>query len=328
MGRYRFVDRLSIVVEGGKGGDGAIHFRREKYVPKGGPDGGDGGRGGNVYLVGDRALFSLMDLKYKRHYKAEDGQPARGDLNGRKGRDLYLRVPLGTIVIDEDTGEVLGEIVEHGQTLLVARGGKGGFGNRHFATPTDRSPSKRTLGEPGERRRLRLELKLIADVGLVGFPNAGKTTLLNALSGTSARVGHWEFTTLTPNLGVLYTPYCRIVIGDIPGIIEGASEGRGLGLEFLRHISRVKVLLFVLDGARDPEEQYKALLSEISSYDPDLLKRPRVVALNKIDLLDSLPDLPFEYLPISARTGEGLDVLKRTLMRKVCPMKSGGKGEG
>ncbi len=328
MGRYRFVDRLSIVVEGGRGGDGAVHFRREKYVPKGGPDGGDGGRGGNVYLVGDRALFSLLDLKYKRHYKAEDGKPARGDLNGKKGKDLYLRVPLGTIVIDEDTGEVLGEIVEHGQTLLVARGGKGGLGNRHFATPTDRSPSKRTLGEPGERRRLRLELKLIADVGLVGFPNAGKTTLLNALSGTSAKVGHWEFTTLTPNLGVLYTPYCRIVIGDIPGIIEGASEGKGLGLEFLRHISRVKVLLFVLDGTREPEAQYEALLSELSSYDPDLLNRPRVVVLNKIDLLDTLPDLPFKYLPVSAKTGEGLEELKRTLMRTVCPMKGGGKGEG
>ena len=321
MGKYRFVDRLSIIVEGGKGGDGAVHFRREKYMPKGGPDGGDGGRGGNVYLVGDRSLFSLIDLRYKKHYKAEDGQPARGDLNGRKGKDLYIRVPLGTLVIDEDTGEVLGEIVEHGQTLLVAKGGRGGLGNRHFATPTDRSPSKRTPGEPGERRRLRLELRLIADVGLVGLPNAGKTTLLNALSGTSARVGEWEFTTLTPNLGVLYTHYCRIVIGDIPGIIEGASEGKGLGLEFLRHISRVKVLLFVLDGTRDPLKQYEVLLNEIASYDPALKDKPRIVVVNKVDLLKELPDLPFDYLPVSALTGEGIDELRKTLMKVVCPLK-------
>ncbi|NPB04122.1 MAG: GTPase ObgE [Thermotogae bacterium] len=321
MGRYRFIDRLVITVEGGKGGDGAVHFRREKYVPKGGPDGGDGGKGGDVYLVGDRSLYSLIDLRYKRHYKAENGQDARGDLNGRRGRDLEIRVPLGTLVIDEETGETLGEITEHGEKLLVARGGRGGFGNRHFATPTNRSPSKRTLGEMGERRRLRLELKLLSDVGLVGFPNAGKTTLLNALSGTSAKVGDWAFTTLTPNLGVLYTPHCRIVIGDVPGIIEGASEGKGLGLEFLRHLARVKVLMFVLDATADPKKQMKTLLREMEAYDPSLLSKPRIVLLNKVDLIEELPELPFGYIPVSAKTGENLDRVRLTLMKTVCPLK-------
>lgn len=318
MGKYRFVDEVVITVEGGRGGDGAVHFRREKFMPKGGPDGGDGGRGGSVYLMGKRSLYSLLDFKYKRYYKAEDGKDARGDLNGRKGEDLYIPVPLGTVVIDNDTGEVLGEIVEDGQTLLVAKGGNGGLGNKHFATSTERSPSKRTLGKPGEKRNLKLVLKLLADVGLVGFPNAGKTTLLNALTGTKARIGDWEFTTLSPNLGVIKTPYCEIVIGDIPGIVEGASEGRGLGLEFLKHLDRVNLIAFILDGTRNPKKQYETLISEINKFRSDILKKPQIVVLNKIDLINELPKLPFEYIPISAKTGEGVEKLRKVFIDLLC----------
>ena len=318
MGKYRFIDEVSIVVEGGKGGDGAVHFRREKYMPKGGPDGGDGGRGGSVYLIGSSSLYSLLDFKYKRYYKAEDGENARGDLNGRKGEDLYIPVPLGTLVLDEDTGEVIGEILENGQKILVAKGGDGGLGNKHFATSTARSPSKRTLGKLGERKRLRLILKILADVGLVGFPNSGKTSLLNALTGTGAKVGDWEFTTLSPNLGVIRSPYCEITVGDIPGIIEGASEGRGLGLEFLKHLDRVRILMFVLDGTKDPLKQYEILMKEIEKFKKEILEKPKLVVLNKVDLLDELPNLPLEFLPVSAKTGKGIKELRERLINLLC----------
>jgi len=317
MGKYRFIDEVSIIVEGGKGGDGAVHFRREKYVPKGGPDGGDGGRGGNVYLIGKPNIYSLYDFKYKRYYKAEDGMDARGDLNGRKGEDLYIPVPLGTVVIDEDTGEILGEIIEKDQVLLVAKGGKGGLGNKHFATATQRSPSIRTLGERGEKRNIKLVLKLLADVGLVGFPNVGKTSLLNALAGTEAKVGDWEFTTLSPNLGVIKTPFCEVVIGDIPGIIEGASEGKGLGLEFLKHLDRVKVLLFVLDASRDPKRQFDILVQEINKFNPNILDKRKLIVLNKIDLVESA-SFPYEYIPVSAKTGYGIDELRERIINLLC----------
>ncbi len=318
MGKYRFIDEVSIIVEGGKGGDGAVHFRREKYMPKGGPDGGDGGRGGNVYLVGSPSIYSLLDFKYKRYYKAEDGENARGDLNGRKGEDLYIPIPIGAVILDEDTGEVIGEILESGKEILVAKGGEGGLGNKHFATSTERSPSKRTLGKKGEKRRLRLILKVLADVGLVGFPNAGKTSLLNALTGTEARVGDWEFTTLSPNLGVIRSPYCEITVGDIPGIIEGASEGKGLGLEFLKHLERVRLLMFVLDGSKDPLRQYEVLVNEIGKFRKEILEKPKIVVLNKVDLLDKIPNLPFEFFPVSAKNKEGIKELRQRLIDLLC----------
>jgi GTP-binding protein len=318
MGKYRFIDEVSIIVEGGKGGDGAVHFRREKYMPKGGPDGGDGGRGGNVYFVGSSSLYSLLDFKYKRYYKAEDGENARGDLNGRKGEDLYIPGPLGTLILDQEPGQIIAQTLENGPDTFVPRGGEGGLGNKHFATSTARSPSKRTLGKPGEKRRIRLILKVLADVGLVGFPNAGKTSLLNALTGTGAKVGDWEFTTLSPNLGVIRSPYCEITVGDIPGIIEGASEGRGLGLEFLKHLDRVRMLMFVLDGTRDPIRQYEVLVREIGKFRGEILEKPRIVVLNKIDLLDEIPNLPFEFLPVSAKTGEGIEELRKTLINLLC----------
>ena len=310
-----FVDFARIRVQAGKGGDGIIHFRREKYVPRGGPDGGDGGPGGNVYLVGERSLKTLLDFKYKKIFRAEDGKdggPSRRA--GRKGKDIYIKVPLGTVVRDEITGEYLGEIIEHGQKLLVAKGGRGGKGNARFATPTLRAPRIRETGEEGEERFLTLELKLIADVGLVGFPNAGKTTLLKALSGSSGKIAPYPFTTLTPNLGMVKDDLIFAVV-DIPGIIEGAHEGRGLGLQFLRHIERTRLLLFVIDATSDdPLKDYLSLIEEIESYNPEILKKPKLVALNKIDLLEGR-NLDFkiddvDVYKVSALKGIGIEELK------------------
>ncbi len=312
-----FVDLVKIRVQAGKGGDGIVHFRREKYVPRGGPDGGDGGSGGNVYLVGERSLKTLLDFKYKKIFRAEDGKdggPSRR--TGRKGKSVYIKVPLGTVVRDEITGEYLGEVVEHGQKLLVARGGRGGKGNARFATPTLRAPRIREKGEEGEERFLILELKLIADVGLVGYPNAGKTTLLKALSGSSGKIAPYPFTTLTPNLGMVKDEDETVfAVVDIPGIIEGAHEGRGLGLQFLRHIERTRILLFVIDATSgDPLKDYHSLLDEISQYNEKILEKPIIVALNKIDLVDA-NDLDFnikdvEVYKISALEGTGIEELK------------------
>ncbi len=310
-----FVDLAKIRVRAGKGGDGIIHFRREKYVPKGGPDGGDGGPGGNVFLVGERSLKTLLDFKYKRIFEAEDGRdggPSRR--TGRKGRDVLIKVPLGTVVKDEITGEVLGEVTHHGQKLLVARGGRGGKGNARFATPTLRAPRIREKGEEGEERFLVLELKLIADVGLVGYPNAGKTTLLKALSGSSGKIAPYPFTTLTPNLGMVKDPDDTVfAVVDIPGIIEGAHRGKGLGLQFLRHIERTRLLLFVIDvTSEDPMKDYESLLEEIKLYKPEILEKPRIVALNKIDLVDNL-DFKLndtEVYRVSALKGIGINELK------------------
>ncbi len=312
-----FVDLVRIRVQAGKGGDGIIHFRREKYVPRGGPDGGDGGNGGNVYLVGERSLKTLLDFKYKKIFRAEDGKdggPSRR--TGRKGRSVYIKVPLGTVVRDEITGEYLGEIVEHGQKLLVARGGKGGKGNARFATPTLRAPRIREKGEEGEERFLILELKLIADIGLVGYPNAGKTTLLRALSGSSGKIAPYPFTTLTPNLGMVKDESENVfAVVDIPGIIQGAHKGRGLGLQFLRHIERTRILLFVIDAtSEDPIKDYYSILDEIKQYNEKILEKPIIVALNKIDLVDA-NDLDFnikdvEVYKISALEGTGIEELK------------------
>lgn len=320
-----FVDLARIHVKAGDGGRGIVSFRREKYVPRGGPDGGDGGKGGDVILVGDRNLRTLLDFRYNRHFRAENGREGRGGRQtGRSGRPLYIKVPLGTVVYDDITGEKLGEILYHGQKLLVARGGRGGRGNARFATPENRAPRYAEPGEPGEERHLRLELKLLADVGIVGFPNAGKSTLLRTLTGAEARVADYPFTTLVPNLGMVQDSeeFLRFAVVDIPGIIEGAHLGKGLGLDFLRHIERTRILLFLLDGtAGDLEGQYRKLKAELAAYNPDLLDRPRVVAINKVDLLKERPPFnPGEEAPvhwISALTGEGVPELLETLKKLI-----------
>lgn len=318
-----FQDVLVITVAAGRGGNGAVSFRREKFVPKGGPDGGDGGRGGSVYLRARGSVDSLSRLS-KRTYKAEDGEHGRGSQqHGRGGEDLVIEVPRGTRVFDADTGELLADLTEEGQTVLVARGGAGGRGNMHFVSPTRQAPRFAEAGEEGEKRRLRLELMLIADVGLVGYPNAGKSSLLAAMTRAHPKIAPYPFTTLSPNLGVVeVSEEERFTLADIPGIIEGASEGKGLGLEFLRHIARTRVLLYVLDAADEPLKTLETLRKEVGAYDPALLRRPSLVALNKVDLLeeeavkalaDALAREGLAVLPVSALTGAGLPALKEAL---------------
>ena len=319
-----FRDRIEIEVTAGRGGDGVVSFFREKFLPKGGPDGGDGGRGGSVYLRASEHVDSLAKVS-RRHYKAAPGAHGQGGTrHGRAGEDLYIEVPLGTRVFDAETGELLADLVEPGQTVLVARGGEGGRGNAAFTSPTRQAPRFAEAGLPGERRRLRLELLSLADVGLVGYPNAGKSSLLAALTRARPKVADYPFTTLTPNLGVVEDEegMRRFTLADIPGIIEGASEGKGLGLEFLRHVARTRGLLFVLDASEDPEAALGTLLREVKAYDPELLRRPALVALNKVDLLEEgeaelwaeeLARFGFPVVPISAKTGEGLPALKEAL---------------
>ncbi len=313
--RY-FFDRAKIYVEGGRGGNGCISFRREKFVPKGGPDGGDGGDGGDVVLVVSPNLNTLRDFHYKRHYRAKKGEHGKGkNMHGRKGEDLVVPVPPGTVVMDED-GNVIGDLVKEGDRLVVARGGKGGRGNAAFATPTRQTPRIAEEGKPGEKRWIRLELKLIADVGLVGFPNAGKSTLLSKLSHAKPKIASYPFTTLQPNLGVCEHKGERFVIADIPGIIEDAHIGKGLGIEFLRHIERTKLLLFVIDVADAPDYHYNALLKELREYRGELLGKPRIVALNKIDLIeeDDYPEFDVKTHPISALKSLGLEELKDSIV--------------
>ncbi len=282
-------DIAYIVVESGRGGSGIVHFRREKYVPRGGPDGGDGGDGGDVYIIGDASLTSLLYFKKKRYFKAgdgEDGKPKK--MKGKKGNSVYIKVPIGTIIYNAKNNEKLGEILKDGQRILIAKGGKGGRGNAKFATPENRTPQIAEEGEFGIRLELKLELKTIADVGIVGFPNAGKSTLLNSLTNAHSKVADYPFTTIIPNLGVLKDEfYNRIIIVDIPGIIEGASEGKGLGIQFLRHIERVKMIIFLLDPTQgDILEQFYKLKYEIEKYNPQILKKPYIILANKIDLVN------------------------------------------
>jgi len=326
-----FVDQARIYVKGGDGGNGIVAFRREKYVPLGGPAGGDGGRGGHIVLMADEGLRTLMDFRYKRHYKAERGEHGQGKkMHGRNGEDLVLRVPVGTVVKDADTGEVLADLTEHNQTAIVARGGRGGRGNPRFVSPTRRAPSFAEKGEPGEERWLLLELKLLADVGLVGFPNAGKSTLISRLSAARPKIADYPFTTLVPNLGVVRRPDGDgFVVADIPGLIEGAHQGAGLGHDFLRHIERTRVLVFVLDTAetegRDVGEDFRALTRELEEYDPKLARRPRIIAANKMDIAGAQANLEKlrqalpedEIFPISAVTGLGLDTLLHRLYELV-----------
>jgi GTP-binding protein len=288
----KFVDEANIHVKAGKGGDGSASFRREKYVPFGGPDGGDGGRGGSVYLVGDSGLNTLVDFRHRRLYRAPNGQPGSGrQKSGKSGEDIHIRVPLGTVVTHADNDDSVGDVTEHGQVLCVARGGKGGLGNVHFKSSTNRAPRKTTPGEPGEAWDLDLELKVLADVGLLGFPNAGKSTLISAVSSARPKIADYPFTTLYPNLGVVSIDFDRsFVIADVPGLIEGAAEGTGLGIQFLKHLQRTRLLLHLVDlapvdASQDPPVAIRQLERELHNFDPDLVRKPRWLVFNKADLL-------------------------------------------
>lgn len=311
-----FVDEVKICVKAGDGGKGCISFRREKHVPKGGPNGGDGGKGGDIILEGDGGLLTLLDVKYKPHISAQRGEHGLGkDCNGRTGKNIIARVPLGTIVKDVDTGAVLGEILRHGERLIAARGGRGGRGNKHFATSTNRAPRKAEPGFPGENKRLLLELKLIADTGLVGAPNAGKSTLINCISKTKSKVAEYPFTTLNPVLGVVELGNeRRIVAADMPGLIAGASKGKGLGYRFLRHIERTRCLVIILDMSDDPVRDYIILREELLNYSSSLTAKPYIIAANKMDLAHSKDNLEIlckkadniEIFPIAALKGLGI----------------------
>ena len=288
----KFVDEATIEVAAGHGGAGCVSFRREKFIPFGGPNGGDGGRGGSVHAVADLNLNTLIDFRYQRRFEARNGESGRGsDQFGAAGDDVILRMPVGTIVSDEDSGERLFELLEHGQRELLAKGGDGGFGNLHFKTSTNRAPRQKTPGWPGQARRLRLELRVLADVGLLGMPNAGKSTLIASISNARPKIADYPFTTLHPNLGVVRAgPDRSFVVADIPGLIEGASEGAGLGLQFLRHLQRTELLLHIVDLApfdetADPVAQARAIVRELKAYDAGLHAKPRWIVLNKIDMI-------------------------------------------
>ena len=289
----KFVDEATIEVTAGKGGNGCVSFRREKYVPRGGPDGGDGGDGGSVFLEGDDALNTMIDYRYTRRFRADNGEAGRGrNCSGKSGVDLVLPVPLGTTVLDEDSGEVLGDIREAGERLLVAQGGFHGLGNTRYKSSVNRAPRQSSPGTEGESRRLKLELKVLADVGLLGLPNAGKSTFIRAVSAATPKVADYPFTTLIPSLGVVSVDAHRsFVVADIPGLIEGASEGAGLGIRFLKHLTRNRVLLHLVDIApidgSDPAEAACAVIRELERFSPALAARPRWLVLNKIDLLDA-----------------------------------------
>lgn len=319
------VDQATIFVKAGRGGNGAATFRREKYIPRGGPDGGDGGHGGDVYLVADVSLNSLLPFQYTSRFAAQDGRHGgKNKRYGKSGRDLEIAVPPGTVVRTEIDGEIYTIDLERpGQRLLAARGGRGGLGNVHFTTSARQAPRISELGEPGEERSLELELKIIADVGLVGFPNAGKSTLLSVISAARPKIANYPFTTLQPGLGVVETGYQRFVAADIPGLIENAHQGVGLGFEFLRHIERTRLLVHVVDAAgvdwRDPLDDFHQINAELQQYHPELAQRPQVVALNKLDLpmarenlprlLEELPVPRSEIFPIAAATQEGVSEL-------------------
>ena len=332
-----FIDEAKFYVKGGDGGNGCVSFRREKFVPRGGPNGGDGGRGGSVYLQADRRLHSLIDFRYRSHFKAERGAGGQGsDKHGKSGKDALIHVPLGSVIKDAQTNEILADLVEDGMRFLAAAGGKGGFGNARFATSTNRAPRKATPGQPGEERWLKIELKLIADIGLVGLPNAGKSTLLSRLSKAQPKVAPYPFTTLEPQLGVLQVSDHRpIIIADIPGLVQGAHRGVGLGDTFLRHIERTQVLVHVLDGSGEgdrPLKDLRILEQELAAFKEVLIDRHRIILINKIDLLPrerrvelclQLKNIGLDVFPISAQTGENIDRLKAMLAESIDPILEG-----
>ncbi|MGY6631812.1 MAG: Obg family GTPase CgtA [Wenzhouxiangella sp.] len=328
----KFVDEASITVIAGKGGPGAVSFRREKFIPRGGPDGGDGGNGGSVWLLGDSGLNTLADFRHARRFKARNGDPGAGrERTGKSAEDIVIKVPLGTIVAAQETGERIGEVTEHGQRMLVAKGGFGGRGNVNFKSSVNRTPRQFTPGTPGEERKLHLELKVLADVGLLGFPNAGKSTLISAVSAARPKVADYPFTTLYPNLGVVsLEPGRSFVIADIPGVIEGAAKGAGLGIQFLKHLQRTRLLLHLVDIApidgADPAEQVRALERELAQFDQGLAERERWLVLTKTDQLDPelvnervqaiLDELDWQgnWFAISAVARQGLESLVGRIM--------------
>ena len=328
MSGTNFVDYVKIFCRSGKGGRGSAHFRREKYVPKGGPDGGDGGNGGNIILRGNRNYWTLLHLRYQRHIFAGHGESgSKANRTGKMGESKVIEVPCGTVAYDAHTGEYLCDITEDGQEVLLMKGGRGGLGNVHFKSATNQAPRYAQPGEPYEERWVILELKLLADVGLVGFPNAGKSTLLSVVSAAKPKIANYPFTTLEPNLGIVsYRDGKSFVMADIPGIIEGASEGKGLGLRFLRHIERNSLLLFVVPADSDDiKKEYFILYNELKQYNPDLLDKQHVLAISKSDMLDEelmqeiTLDLPEDipYVFISSVTGYGIPVLKDVLWREL-----------
>jgi len=332
----KFVDEATIDVVAGNGGNGCASFRREKFIPFGGPNGGDGGRGGSVWALADRNLNTLIDFRYARRHEARNGEHGRGsDQYGAAADDIVLRMPVGTIVSDAETGERITELLEHDQKVLLAKGGDGGFGNLHFKSSTNRAPRQKTPGWPGEHRRLRLELRVLADVGLLGMPNAGKSTLIAAISNAKPKIADYPFTTLHPQLGVVrVAPEQSFVVADIPGLIEGAAEGAGLGHQFLRHLQRTRLLLHLvdfapLDGADDPLDQVRAIVAELEKYDAALATKPRWLVLNKIDMVAEADRAAAvksfvrrlrwkgPVFAVSALTREGLDALVRAVYEHV-----------
>lgn len=328
MADSNFIDYVKFCSRSGAGGAGSVHFRREKHVPKGGPDGGDGGRGGHIILRGNSQLWTLLHLKYKKHVIADSGKGGEGGKRtGADGKDVILEVPLGTVAKDAETGEKRFEITQDGQEVVLTKGGRGGLGNDHFKTATNQAPHFAQPGEPGIEEWIILELKLLADVGLVGFPNAGKSTLLSSISAARPEIGDYPFTTLVPNLGVVgYRDDKSFVMADIPGIIEGAAEGKGLGIRFLRHIERNSILLFLIPAdAPDLKEQYRILLGELGKYNPELLDKKRILAISKSDMLDEelikemerdIPkDIPYVF--ISSVSQYNLDKLKDLIWQAI-----------
>jgi GTP-binding protein len=329
----KFVDEVSIYIRSGKGGDGAVSFRRERFRPKGGPDGGDGGNGASIIFVADPQLGTLLDFRYHQHYYADGGRPGMGsDKNGKTADDLRIRVPVGTVLSDAETGELIADLSEVGAEVVAAKGGKGGLGNMNFATSTNQAPRYAQPGGPSVERKVRLTLKLLADVGLVGFPNAGKSTLISRLSKARPKIADYPFTTLVPNLGIVRTGEDKtFVMADIPGLIEGASEGAGLGHRFLRHVERVSVLAFLVDVSsvegRTPATDYETLVKELARYSEDLAKKPRVLVLTKADLPDTNTHAPevkaladregIPFFEVSAVRGDGLDPLAYALQKVV-----------
>lgn len=328
MSASSFVDYVKIYCRSGKGGAGSTHLRREKYVPKGGPDGGDGGRGGHIYLKGNNQLWTLLHLKYKRHVFAGDGEAGSGARRtGADGADITIEVPIGTVAKNVETDEILAEITEHNQEVILMKGGRGGLGNWNFKTPTQQTPRYSQPGEPSIEAEVILELKILADVGLVGFPNAGKSTLLSVVSAAKPKIANYPFTTLVPSVGIVgYRDNKSFVMADIPGIIEGAHEGKGLGLRFLRHIERNSMLLFMVPAdSENILEQYKILVNELKMYNPELLEKKRVLAISKCDLIDDEIKADIKkHLPkkipavfISAVSGMGVAELKDVLWQQI-----------
>ena len=327
-----FIDEVKIQVKAGNGGNGCLAFRREKYVPRGGPSGGDGGQGGDVYLVASNHYNTLLHFRFNPEHKAERGRHGEGsNKTGRDGASIELPVPVGTIVYDDESGELLHDFTRDGDRFLVARGGKGGRGNQHFATPTHQAPTEHEPGRPGDEKRLRLELKLLADVGLVGFPNAGKSTLISRISAARPKIADYPFTTLEPNLGVVSVDDRTFVVADIPGLIEGAHEGAGLGTQFLRHIERTRLLVHLVDvseaSGRDPVHDFHVIMDELRAFDPRLREKPMILAASKIDVaqdpsrIEALRALAAErglrFVEISSVTGQGIEELKFAMAEEV-----------